>query len=273
MYEILKNNEKPLLKENLFYEGDTSVIYKANNLLYKIYLRKEKHKRSVLDYLIEHYDELKEISVPPKCKLKLEDSFGMKMNYIESIDFLSYLRQGISPEEMVRIIKILSSNLKKINNLDIHFTDLHHHNIIIDKNGYPLYIDLDDASVKQYNSAHICVMGRTLHRVSNKGYNYEDDLIKNGDLDKECLVLMLLNYIADCQMENKDYDSYYRYLVRIKKYFDNDFINLLYKLRENEESLEINKFPYYVGDFIEDDKFHEILVKVREDIKYENSCL
>ena len=176
MYEVLKRSEGPLLEENLFYEGDTSIIYKVNNLLYKIYLKKEAHKKSILDYLIENYDELKGIAVPPKCKLKLEDNYGMKMNYIESIDFLSYLRQGISADEMVRIIKILSTNLKKINKLDIHFPDLHHHNIIIDKNGYPLYIDLDDASVKNYASAHICIMGRTLHRVDDKGYDYEGEL-------------------------------------------------------------------------------------------------
>lgn len=271
MYEVLKRNEGPLLKENLFYEGDTSVIYKVNNLLYKIYLKKEAHKRSILDYLIENYDELKGIAVPPKCKLKLEDNYGMKMNYIESTDFLSYLRQGISPDEMVRIIKILSTNLKKINKLDIHFPDLHHHNIIIDKNGYPLYIDLDDASVKQYASAHICVMGRTLHRVDDKGYDYEGELIASGDLDKECLVLMLLNYMSDCQMENKDYDSYCRYLERIKKYFDKDFIDLLYMLRENEKSLEVNKFPYYIGDYVHED-FPQVLTKMRKEVRYENRC-
>lgn len=269
MYEILKYDKWPLLKENLFYEGDTSVIYKIDNLLYKIYLKKEAYKRSILDYLIENYDELKEIAVPPKCKLKIEDNFGMKMNYIESTDFLSYLRQGISPKEMIRIMKILSTNLKKINALDIHFPDLHHHNIIIAKNGYPLYIDLDDASVKQYTSAHICVMGRTLHRVDDKGYDYEGELIKHGDLDKECLVLMLINYVADCQMENKSYDSYCRYLERIKKYFDDKFINLLYMLRENEKNMEINKFPYYVGDYIQED-FSDIVKKFRKEVKYEN---
>lgn len=272
MYEILQKDERPLLKENLFYEGDTSIIYKENNLLYKIYLRREAHKRSILDYLIENYEKLMEIAVPPKCKLKLEDNFGMKMNYIESTDFLSYLRKGITPEEMTRIIKILSDNLKKINDLDIHFPDLHHHNIIIDKKGYPLYIDLDDATVKQYASAHICVMGRNLHRVEDKGYEYEGDLIKNGDLDKECLVLMLLNYMAGCQMENKDYDSYYKYIEKISKYFDNDFINLLYMLRENENNIEVNKFPYYIGDYIQED-FYKTLTKVRREVKYENSRL
>ena len=272
MYEILKKNEEPLLDKYLFYTGDTSIIYKYNNILYKIYLRRDAYKRSILDYLIENYEELKKIAVPPKCKLKVEDSYGMKMNYIESTDFFEYLKYDICPEEMVRIIKILSSNLKIINGLDIHFPDLHHHNIIIDKNGYPLFIDLDDASVKQYSSSHICVMGRNLHKVEEKGYDYEGELIKKGDLDKECLVLMLLNYIADAQMQNKDYDSYYWYLERIKKYFDDDFIGLLYKLRENENSIEVNKFPYYVGDYIKDDKFQKVLTKVREEVKYENSC-
>ena len=80
---------------------------------------------------------------------------------------------------------------------------------------------------------------------------------------------MLLNYMADCQMENKDYDSYCRYLERIKKYFDKDFIDLLYMLRENEKSLEVNKFPYYIGDYVHED-FPHVLTKMRKEVRYEN---
>ena len=154
-YEILTPSSRVLRKENLFFDGETSLIYKDKDLLYKLYLKKEPHRREYLDYLIEHYDSLKEYSIPPLSKLKYENNYGMKMRYIEGMDFYDYIRSNISPEEFIRILKILSKNLRRLNELNIIYTDLHHHNIIIRiEDNYPIYIDLDDTNINNQGSNH-----------------------------------------------------------------------------------------------------------------------
>ena len=267
MYEILELHKEPLTKENIFYEGDTSRIYKVDDLIYKIYYKKEPFKRHILDYLIEHYDDLKDISTPPMNKLKVDDNYGMKMRYVDSIDFLSYLEKNISPEEMVRILKILSNNLKKINALSIHFSDLHHHNILIRKDGYPLFTDLDDASVKDYGSTHICVMAHLLHNVGEKNFQYEDDLIRYGNLDQECLTLMLLNYMMNRAMERLSYDEFNKELDIISKYFNNDFMKVITSIKDKDDNTIITPYNYYIGDYI-DDKVIEGISKVKR--RYNN---
>ena len=273
MYEILKKNESPLTKENIFYEGDTSEIYRVGEFLYKVYLKKEPHKREILDYLIEKYDLLRPYSIPPINKLKIEEKYGMKMRYVESTDFLSYLRAGVEPDEMVRIIRTLSDNLKPINELSIHFSDLHHHNILILKDGYPLYIDLDDASIKEYGSTHICVMAHRLHKVENKSYQYEDDLIRYGNLDQECLVLMLLNYMFDSSLELLTYSEFNRKLEKISPYFENEFMTAISKIKDSDDNIIVNPYPYYIGDYMSGENFIESVQKVKRRCVNENSCI
>ncbi len=256
MYEELEISKYPLIERNIFYRGDTSIIYKTGNILYKIYLKKEPHKRDILDYLINKYDLISNIAVLPIKKLMVNDNFGMKMNYIESIDFLSYIKSdNFSIDEMIRILKILSDNLKKINKEHIHFSDLHHHNIIIDINNYPLYIDLDDACCDKFGSSHICVMSYRLHELQNKDYIYEDDLIRYGNLDCECLFLMLLDYIFNESIEKYDYVSFQRKISDLSTYIDGEFINLASKLKRDDKEIS---YPYYVGDYLDEKTIRKI---------------
>lgn len=275
MYEILTKEKEPLIKENCFYIGDTSEIYRVDDILYKVYLKKEPFKRHILDYLIEHYDELRPYSIPPLGKLKIDDKYGMKMRYVDSIDFLTYLRtEKVTPAEMARIIKILSDNLKPINDLDIHFSDLHHHNILLrQKDLYPLYIDLDDAVVKDYGSTHICVMSHRLHNVEKKSYEYEDDLIRYGNLDQECLTLMLLNYIMNKPMERLSYDDFHREIEKISPYFSQKLIQAMIDLKDKDASTIITPYKHYIGDYIETDCFVESMQKVKRRVFNENGSI
>lgn len=273
MYEILKKGSFPLIESNSFYKSDTTEIYKVEDTLYKLYLKKDPFKRQVLDFLIAHYDELKEISIPPISKLKIDDNYGLKMLYVESEDFLSYIKNGkIPPEEMVRIIKILSDNLKIHNKLGIHFSDLHHHNILIrETDKYPLYIDLDDATVGNYPSTRICKMAHRLHNVKNKTYEYEGDLIKYGNLDQECLVLMLLNYIYDKSLERLPYDEFQRKIERLSPYFENDFLTVAASIKQPDDTKIVIPYPHYIGDFITNESFPSAIQKVKRRINNENS--
>ena len=265
MYEILQSNKEPLLDKNIYYKSNTSIIYKKDNYLYKIYLKKEPFKRHVMDYLIENYELLKEISIPPKNKLKVEDNYGLKMDYYESIDFYKYIDR-IDTKEFIRVLKLLSDNLKIINNLGICLTDLHHHNILIGKDGTPKYIDLDDARVNEYDSTHICFLVRNLHNVEEKGYDYEDKLMKEGHLDREALTLMLLDYIFDRAVEKYNYQQYQEKIDEIENIFSKKIIKIFRELKDKDDDYNINKFNYYIGDYLNNNTIN----KIRR-LKHENS--
>lgn len=273
MYEILTKGEHPLVEKLSFYKGDTSEIYKVDDLLYKIYLKREPFKRHILDYLIHHHDELKPFSTPPIRKLKIDDMYGMKMRYVDSVDFLTYLRsKDVPPKEMVRILRILSDNLKEINSLGIHFPDLHHHNILIRKSdNYPLYTDLDDASVGEYPSTHICTMAHLLHNVKNKSYQYEGELIHYGNLDQECLVLMLLDYMFDRSIERLSYDEFQRKIDELQPYFESDFLQIASQIKDHDDNQIVNPYPYYLGDYMTEPSFIQAVQKVKRRNEHANS--
>ena len=255
MYEIVDNNSEILDKNNLFYDSDTTLIYKLDNYLYKLYKKKEPHKRRILDYLIENYDNIKSYSIPPLNKLKYQDNYGMKMHYLDGIDFLDYSRQ-VSPKEMVRQLKILSKNLKELNKLNIKLTDLHHHNVLVRKeDNYPLYIDLDDANINELGSCHISYKSFYLHDCGNKDHDYRRKLIRYGNLDRECLFLFFMDYIIHkpleklSEIEFKDSIDKYFY-----DYFDKDFINALKELKDKKDNNDIKKYPYYIDDYLNDEE-------------------
>lgn len=264
MYEILKKGESPIIESNLFYEGDTSIIYKLGNELYKIYTKKEPFKRQVLDYLIKRKDIYGNIAVFPKAKLKLEDNYGMKMDYIESTDLLSYMKQkSFSTNELIRILRIASSNLKQLNAEKIRFSDLHHHNIVIRKDGYPMFIDLDDAVVDTYPSYHIACMVRNLHEIGQR-FDYEDKLINEGNLDCECLYLMLLDYIFKEAIERNDRKTFIRKISELEPYTNKIFIETCKELKRDETVIG---FPHYVGDFLTEENANGLKQFVKERTK------
>lgn len=275
MYEILSKGEHPLIEKHSFYKGDTSEIYKVDDILYKVYLKREPFKRQILDYLITHHDELKPVSTPPIRKLKIGDNYGMKMRYVEADDFLTFLRtKEVPPEEMVRILKVLSDNLKVINSLGIHFPDLHHHNILIrKKDNYPLYTDLDDATVGEYPSTHICTMAHRLHNVKNKSYQYEGELIHHGNLDQECLVLMLLNYMFDRSIERLPYDDFQRKIEELTPYFTNDFLTIVSQIKDKDDNQIVTPYPHYIGDYMTEPTFVQAVQKVKRRNQNANSSI
>lgn len=269
MYEDLIKGIDPIIDSRLFYQGDTSLIYKKEDFLYKVYLKKEPNKRYILDYLIAHYDELKNISTPPISKLRLEENYGIKMKYVNSVDFLTYLRGQPDISDFIDKISILSNNLKIMHNLEIHFTDLHHHNILISDKGYPLFIDLDDASIGRFCSTHICAVSRILHKVEDKGLDYEYELMKYGSLDNECLALMFANYIFSRETQNMNSSEYFELLDSYSCDLDEELVKILIKLRENEDAKDIIRYPYYIGDYISHVST-KTFQKVKRRSKYEN---
>lgn len=255
----------PFTNQNLFFSSDTSNIYKINDTLYKIYLKYDPYKNNAIDYLIKKREYLEEISIPPSNKIIVDNKLGIEMKYIPSIDFLNYINNNIlNFDSIIEKIKILSDNLKIINRQHIHFSDLHHHNIIIDKNDYPIYIDLDDACCNGDGSNHICAMSHNLHELKNKSFELEDDLIKYGNLDCECLTLMLLDYILGYSIENKSYDEYHKIIDKISKYTNSNIINLFSNLKKIDDK-DIS-FLYYVGDYLDNKTISELKI-LKKDLR------
>ena len=248
LYKKLEFDVDPLTKENRFYEGDTSVIYKKDHYLYKVYTKSEPYRRQKLDYLLDHYDDLSAISTPPIEKLQVGDFYGMKMKFLEGIDFYKYVTGDLDVGRLIAVLRLLSSRLKMMNALDIHFSDLHHHNILI-QNEIPYYIDLDDASIGKYGSCHISCIARFLHELQDKSYEYEDDLIKYGNLDRESLGIFLLDFIFETHMERKSYDDFQRTILQLSPYIDSALMDVFSKLKNEESSLQ-SIYTDYLGDYL-----------------------
>ena len=272
MYEIITKDNPIIRKENIFYTSNTSQIYKYNDLLYKFFLKKEPHKREILDYLIANYELLKDISIPPLNKIKYENKYGIKLHYFDGYDFYELLKQNVSPENFIKILKTLGQNLKKLNQLEIVLTDLHYHNILISKkNKYPFYIDLDDSNIKNIGSLNISSKSYNLHNVKLKGYDYKKNILKYGNLDRECLYLMFLDYISDIALDKLSYNKYQEYIDSIKEFFNKDFIDSLKELKPKETDLSIIKYPYYIDDFLIDEEKIIYGIKKVKRRTYENS--
>ena len=266
MYIELEEGIDPVVDSKKFYTGDTSVIYKDDDLLYKIYLRQDPHKRHILDYLISINDKLSDIASMPINKLKLDNKYGMTMKYIDSYGFYKYFLYDNDAEEYLRKMKILSDNLKTINSYDIVFTDLHHNNIVIDRqSNNPIFIDLDDARVKDYESRHICYLVWNLHNIKKKGHDYQKELLAKAYLDRESLALLTLNYLTKSEVEKLSYDDYQRKISEFEHDFNKDVINAFRELKIREDDNRIPLYKYYIGDYI-DDEFKESYSKVRKKV-------
>lgn len=271
MYLICEEGKEPLSKKNLWYDGGTAKLYLQDKLLYKIYEKEEPHRREILDILIQN-DTLREIGVLPKKKIKTTSGkYGMIMNYInESMTLREFLKdREVSLDDLMSILIILSDNLKLINKEGIHFSDLHHNNILIKKDGYPLFIDFDDAVVDPYNSHHICRISYELHDVKEKGFEYEGVLIQKGNLDRECLFIIFLNYLMNDYVERYSYKKYKDMMNILMEYLPGDFIDAIRQLKT--KGMEIIPFPYFIGDFLKDSGVRKKCNILKGDWFYENN--
>ena len=247
-YEELKVGDSPLVDEKLFRSGDSSIIYRDGIYLYKIYTRRERFYRQKLDYLLDHQKQLEGVAVPPISKLKVDGSYGMKMKYLEGEDFYQYINRCTDFDSFVRVLIELSNRLKVINKMDIHFSDLHHHNILL-QGEVPFYIDLDDSSIGDYGSTHISWISMHLHELKTKSYWYEDDLIKHGNLDRESLGVFLLDYLFKRAIEKYPYGDFQRVVSTLEHYVDSMLVDALSRLKNEECSLK-TIYEDYVGDYL-----------------------
>ena len=266
MYIELENGIDPIIDNKKFYDGDTSVIYKDNDLLYKIYLKNEPHKQDVIDYLIKIRNNISDVASMPIDKVKLGNYYGLTMKYIDSYGFYKYFLHDNDSDEYLRKMKILSDNLKLINKNNIYFTDLHHNNIVIDKKtNNPIYIDLDDARVNGYEAHHICYLVWNLHNIKERGKSYEKELLEKSYLDRESLVLLTLNYLIKGEIEKLSYDDYQRKISEFENYFNKDTIDVFRELKQPLSDSTIPLYTHYIGDYI-DEEFKDGYSKVRKKV-------
>lgn len=266
MYIECMEGEGFLKKENLWYESNTSNIYKEDDLLYKIYTKEEPFRRQVLDILIAN-TSLRDIGVLPMQKIRTNlGNYGMVMQYIpKSITLRKYLESHqFSMDELMKLFIILSDNLKKIHAEDIHFSDLHHNNILISQNNIPLYIDFDDAVVKNYSSNHICCMVHSLHEVKSKGTAYKQELIRYGNLDMESLFVMFFNYILNAHIEYKNEKEFQIMVEGLSFYFPDELLIAVSALKNN--SLDVIPYPYYIGDFLKNKNIRQSCKVLRRNV-------
>lgn len=130
MYIELESTSEIFQFDNLWYMGNSSVIYKEDDLLYKI-----------LDILISN-NSLCDIGVLPIDKIIIDGEFyGMIMKYIPNTKtFLSYSKGNIKIDDLIELFIVLSNNLRIIHNNNIKIPDFHHNNILLTEDLRP-YID------------------------------------------------------------------------------------------------------------------------------------
>ena len=259
MKDIFKFGNKPLVQDNLFYEGSNALIYRDNDYLYKIYLNKKLYNKYGLKYLISNYDKLKDYAIIPTQIIKVDRLNGIKMKYVPSINLSKFMNNKDNLKVFIKIIKKLSDNLKILNKYGIHISDFHGDNILIDQNNNPLYVDLDEASINESGSMRICVMAYNLHNIAKKNNSYEEDLIRFGNLDRECLALIFINYITNSRVELLNYDQFQDYMDYLSYYFGENLISIIKKVKTNDNSMTIVPYEYYIGDYIQEDKLIETL--------------
>ena len=268
MYLELEEGKNILSTENLWHKSETSEIYKYNDLLYKIYLKKEPNKRFILDELIK-IENIRDIGIIPIQKIHTDtNKYGSVSRYKPNTQTLySFLKKDCDIEFLIDLFIILSNNLKRINNEKIRFSDLHHNNILIDENNYPWYIDFDDAVVNNYFSNHISVMTYFLHELnldnSNKQY-----IIDNKNLDRESLVIMFMNAMLNIEIEKLSYYGYNNLLDKISIYLPSKFLVSLEKLKRY--AVNDGMYEDYIGDFLADNEVKNGC-KILRRIKYENN--
>ena len=158
MYLELEEGKDILSHDKLWYSGETSKIYKNENLLYKIYLKNEPNRRAVLDKLIST-TTIRDIGILPIQKIRTDlGKYGAVTRFMpKTLTFYQYSKKDYDIDEIINIFIMLSDSLKRINKENIKFSDLHHNNILIDRDNKPWYIDFDDAVVDDYSSNHISV--------------------------------------------------------------------------------------------------------------------
>ena len=139
---------------------------------------------------------------------------------------------------------------------------MHHNNILLRPNGNPLIIDFDDAVVDKYTSIHSSYMAYCIHDIKSKGNLYKEEIIKNGNLDRENLFIILLDFLLNEKIEKKNIYEYYQMLDMLRTYFPDDFVNAISKLKT--EGLEVIPYEYYIGDFLKGEEIKEGCVKVKE---------
>lgn len=249
MYLELTDGKGILNRENIWYEGDTSIIYKQGNLLYKIYLKREPHKREILDILVRN-ESLRKIGALPIQKIKVNTgNYGMVMRYIPNTKtYLKFSKTNFDIDNFLNLFITLSKNLKKIHEENIKFSDLHHNNILINDNFEPYFIDFDDAIVENYTSQHICCMCRFLHELEDKSHDFISHVIKDMNLDREALFIMFVDTLFNVEIEKMNEYEYYKFLDFISSSFPEHFINILESLKKNA-LLDI-PYEYYLGDYL-----------------------
>lgn len=270
MYLELEKGKGILSKENLFYEGDTSIIYREKELLYKIYLRQEPYIRQKLDILIAN-ENLRDVGILPIKKIRtLDGSYGMVMRRIrESYTYLTYQRNNPSLDNLIKNMIILSDGLKRINNENIMFPDLHHNNILFDVKGKPWFIDFDDAVIGEYYSNHICCICRKMHEVETLGRDYEKKLMKYGNMDREALYILFLDYLLGINIEELNKNDYLNLVDYYSKYFPLEFIKSLIDLKKLDPN-DIS-YQYYLGDYLKDERVVKGCKVLRRSINEHNS--
>lgn len=262
-YIDLIEGQGVLARKHLWCENKTSTIYKDGNFLYKIAIKSNEHYRNKLDLLLNNRD-LNDVGALPIEKIRTNlGKYGLKMNYLNNTKTLwACLRENrINPEDMISIMIIASDNLKKINNRKIKFSDLHHNNILIDNNMNPYYIDFDDAVIEDYSSNHISCMSYDLHEVDKKSRSYRDQLIKDGNLDRENLFIIFLNYILKVNIEKKKFLEFQDLLDDLDQKFPDDFVQAISELKRYHSN-EVIPFNHYLGDYLKQDSIKKKCLKI-----------
>lgn len=270
MYLELEKGKGILSEENLFYKGDTSVIYRDKEFLYKIYLRPEPCIRQKLDILISN-ENLRDVGILPIRKIKtIDGSYGMVMRRVrESYTYLSYQKNKPSLDNVIDNMIILSDGLKRINNENIMFPDLHHNNILFDGKGYPWYIDFDDAVIGEYYSNHICHICRNIHEITTLDREYERNLMRHGNMDREALYILFLDYLLGIKVEELKKNDFLELLDRLSDYFPLEFIDTIKELKKLDPN-DVS-YQYYLGDYLKDESINKGCKVLRRNINEHNS--
>lgn len=185
-------------------------------------------KMYILEVLSSNRDVFSDEFVLPDNLVSVDNKIvGFSYPFVDGVTLKTFLNSDsfslsskIDYLKQVGIILEKMDSIRKFSDLrNFYLNDIHESNFMIDFNNSKLnVIDLDGCKMcSSFSFPSRFLNSRGLFNNVNK-YNVESDLrhgayvMANRDSDLYCYIIMILNFLYGCDINNIDINSYYEYL-------------------------------------------------------------
>ncbi len=233
-YKDINKEELERLDQRGFGYSD---IFIKDGEIYKFFNYMSESKAKETEEKLEAVNDLEKDYIVPTKKLIMDNGIlkGYTTPFVEGETLYSLIRKRDMLKEIQTIINV-SKNLEDFHNSKGHpnVGDFHFNNIMVDKNGKPLFIDIDSCGINgiKSNGTPTCLCTY----FDFKGKKIE----KNANTDRIALMLSIFNRLADRDIFTVSHFAYEDYTGRYP--FLNQLYPIYFDLKQKKGS--IPEVPY-----------------------------